>query len=231
MTNGIHLLFGSDGNRRYARKMGITFEESYQRGAVKTLDVVRWACCSPYDIDEISVSVINDYNFERDKEDLQVIAKALVDGVELIVDCAKECDFEARVVGDSNKLGVCYPGVVDAIAKIQNETDGGSKKVNFLVVYDTNQEYQNAVDRCKRKMLSLTWNNVMTNWSIPQVDLAFRPAQVQGFNRSSEYFPGMKNAFFYSFSNFFVDITKEDFDEMMRLYKEGEHRFKDQNLR
>ena len=73
MEDKIYIGIIPDGNRRYAKKHGISLEESYNLGVDKFIAVCEWA--REYGISEISFYALSKENLNRNKKQLSILFK------------------------------------------------------------------------------------------------------------------------------------------------------------
>ena len=68
------IAFIPDGNRRYAKKEGISFEQSYMQGVNKFWDILKWLSKYP-SINTCTFYTFSLKNFERSKDELDILMR------------------------------------------------------------------------------------------------------------------------------------------------------------
>ncbi|MCX6709477.1 MAG: undecaprenyl diphosphate synthase family protein, partial [Candidatus Woesearchaeota archaeon] len=69
--NHLHIAIIMDGNRRYAKKRGLSVDEGHRRGADKIEEILDW--CIELKIKELTLYTFSTENFRRKKEEVNFL--------------------------------------------------------------------------------------------------------------------------------------------------------------
>ena len=99
-----HIAVIQDGNRRYARKMGIPRAIGHQIGADRTGQVLEWA--HEVGIQYLTLYTFSTENFNRTKDELDELFALFKERIELIVEDERIHKYRIRIqmIGDKEKL-------------------------------------------------------------------------------------------------------------------------------
>ncbi len=215
-----HLLFGPDGNRRYAKEHGISFEEAYDITAKKIIDIIRW-CFVDHPIDELSFALILDYNLNR--EDTHIIAglNAAKNFFQYVSesDLLREFNLQLRTVGDLRSLFERYDiNTADLDTVLEEGRTNQGKRVNILAPYSGSEELRRAWILCIKDYAEISLENLALRCSIPPVTHAIRTGQPSGIVRLSAYYPGIEQARILSTPTYPQDFTRKELDSMINIF-------------
>lgn len=121
-----HIAVIPDGNRRWAKSIGIEKHEGYNHGLDPGLLFLK--LCKKYGVEEVTYYGFTTDNCKRPKTQVEAFSKACVDAVNLI----KDENVSLLVVGNSKSN--CFPKELLPYTSRTN-SDSGEIKVNFLVNY------------------------------------------------------------------------------------------------
>jgi undecaprenyl diphosphate synthase len=215
-----HLIFAPDGNRRWAKENQASFQQAYDIGARKASDVVTW-CFQEDMIDELSLWILHEYNLERKAEHIKPLTKAVMDCIAYVSEnpIMEEKQLQRRIVGELDSFFSKYEGHRDELDRLLERTrEHKGKVVNVLVSYNGSKELIRAAKRCIDDAVSPTLENMSVRWSISPVTLLFRTGQPSGFNRLSDYFPGVEQARLISTPEYPNNLTKGMLQSVIRSY-------------
>lgn len=226
MQNGVkHIAFIPDGNRRFAKEMGISSLEGHRKGYERFKDVVKW--CKELGVHEVTFWGFSTENWKRSKEEvgylMDLFVRMLTNDLKYLV----EEGTHLRMIGRRSDLP---ENVVKAIERAEEQTCHLSTRfVNILFNYGGRSEITDAVRRAlaegvilddltEEKVDSLMWSHGMT-----EPDLVIRTS---GEQRLSGLLP-WKAAYaeLYFSPKYWPAFTREDLEESMRWYVGRERRF------
>jgi tritrans,polycis-undecaprenyl-diphosphate synthase [geranylgeranyl-diphosphate specific] len=152
-----HVAIIMDGNRRYARKIGVSIEEGYNYGAGITERVIEW--CFDIGVEQLTLYAFSIENFcrtEDEKEKLFELLRAEFEKLSVDERIHKN-EVRVKAIGNANLLP---ESVNDAIRKAEHATEQYNKfKLFIAVAYSGRMEIVDAVriiaDRVKRGLLNL----------------------------------------------------------------------------
>jgi tritrans,polycis-undecaprenyl-diphosphate synthase [geranylgeranyl-diphosphate specific] len=152
-----HVAIIMDGNRRYARKLGISTEEGYNYGAEITERVIEW--CFDIGVKQLTLYAFSLENFCRTEDEKEKLFELMRVEFEKISEVEKVHKRKVRVraIGNTNLLP---ESVREAIKKAEHATERYTNfKLFIAVAYSGRMEIVNGVriiaNRVKRGLLNL----------------------------------------------------------------------------
>ncbi len=216
-----HLVFGPDGNRRYARERGISYAEAYDIAARKVVDATGWWFKNGH-IEELSIWALQEYNLERPREQIGPLTRAVMDCIGYVCksDVVQNNDLQVRVIGEVDSFLDSFEGDKDELSHyLQTVKNHQGKAVNILTAYNGSKELKRAWGRCEKDGVEPTLQNLSSRWSFSPVSLFIRTGQPDGFNRLSDYYAGCEKARLLSTPKYPADLTSDDFDTMIESFR------------
>jgi len=134
-----HIAFIMDGNGRWAKKRGLPREFGHRAGAENFKKVVRY--CRDIGIKVVTVYAFSTENIKRPKREVEAIFKLLMDYID---EAREEEAVEFRFIGDPGALG---EDIGRKAAKLEEDTRGGSCRLNIALNYGGRAEIVHAVNR------------------------------------------------------------------------------------
>ncbi len=215
-----HLMYGPDGNRRYAAEKGISFADAYNIAARRLVDFTRW-CFEDEPVDELSLWVMQEYNLDRPPEQIKPITRAIMDCIGYVCksDIVRKQDIQVNVVGELDRFFDVYDGDMSELnAFLTHVKDNSGRKLNFIFPYNGSKELARAWKRCDEDGIEPTFANLSQRWSIPLVTLFLRSGQPDGFNRLSDYYPGIEQARLISTPTYPQELTQKELHEIIESF-------------
>ena len=212
-----HLLYGPDGNRRYAREKGISFAKAYDIDAKKIVEVVKW-CFEDHPVEELSLGILEEYNLERPLKHIKPLKKFVIDFIGYLCksDVVRNLNLQVRIVGELEKFFEHYKeGKKELNVFLKEVANHQGKKINILSPYNGSKELKRAWQRCNTDGVSPTFENLSLRWSISPVTLFIRTGQPNGYNRLSDYFPGIERARLISTPTYPQELTREELNKII----------------
>jgi len=132
-----------DGNRRWARRLGLDVAEGHKRGKEKIKEVLRW--CWALGIKNVTIYVLSTENFNRSKQEVEALLKLARQGfLELLEDPEiHEKKIRVRAIG---KLELLPEDIRELIRRVEAATqnyDGST--LNIAIAYGGRAEIVDAV--------------------------------------------------------------------------------------
>ncbi len=133
-----------DGNRRWARQYGLTYEKAYRIGAKKVEDVIRW--CRELGIKHLTIFVLSTENYEnRSYEELSTIMNLLREYLEKLLKHPPEEGVRIKFIGDISRLDKDLISLINSVENRFSNSDGLS--LNVALVYGGKWDIVNAARR------------------------------------------------------------------------------------
>lgn len=150
-----HVAIIMDGNRRYARKIGVSLEEGYNYGAGITERVIEW--CFDIGVEQLTLYAFSIENFCRTEEEKEMLFALLRTEFEKLSVDERIHKNEVRVKAIGN-VNLLPESVKEGISKAEHATEQYNKfKLFIAVAYSGRMEIVDAVriiaDRVKRGLL------------------------------------------------------------------------------
>ncbi|MBP3379062.1 MAG: di-trans,poly-cis-decaprenylcistransferase [Clostridia bacterium] len=134
-----HIAFIMDGNGRWAKSRGLPREFGHRAGAENFKKVVRY--CRDIGIKIVTVYAFSTENIKRPKREVDAIFKLLMDYID---EAREEEAVEFRFIGDPWALG---EDIGKKAAKLEEDTRGGTHRINIALNYGGRAEIVHAVNR------------------------------------------------------------------------------------
>ena len=212
-----------DGNRRFARKKGISLKKSYELGFKKAEDVLDWSL-ERGDIKEVTLWGLSTENFKRNKNQLKLLNNMFKEKLKELFESEKliKNQVKVHIVGDNSFLRTLSP----LVEKIHDKTKNFKKfNLNIALAYGGKFELMNAFNELaqegKRK---ITERDVEKHLMISNpVDLIIRTS---GAQRLSGYLLWQAAyAELYFSKKFWPEFTKAEFNKAIDFLQTTQRNF------
>lgn len=226
MKNGIkHLGIIIDGNRRFAKRTTLPYNQVYKLGAQKVYEVVHYVFTNT-EIQELSVYALSYDNLLRKSKELDAIMKSQKAEFDRWIDDSffDKNGIKIRFVGELKLLPI---GIVKSCISLMEKTANNKEKtLNILMAYFGNREIVLAVERVlKHKSLYANENDnnvniqelIQENLSIKDpVDMIIRTG---GGSRLSGFLPWQSEyAELYTIKTLWPEIETKDIQRAIEYY-------------
>ena len=212
-----------DGNRRYAKKTGLSFDEVYKLGAKKVYEVIRFIF-GQTDISELSIYALSYDNLLRKSKELDSVLQVQKEEFD---NWFNDPFFEAqnvkvRFVGELNILPKDVQKSCYALAQRTGKNDG--KILNILIAYFGSKEIVRAVENILKRKDSLSkaknldveeliWENLSVKNPVEMIIRTGGGSRLSGFLPwHSEY------AELYTLDKLWPEIEVSDVKEAIAYY-------------
>lgn len=223
-----HIAVIPDGNRRYARKYGLTIIEAYRRGVEKAKEFAEW--CQDIGVKYLTFYSLSLENLQRrPREELNILFNLMrVYFRELIEDKRiHENEVRIRIVGRINLLP---RDLIDLISKVERTTEEYERyHITFLIAYSGRAEI---VDAVKKILAETPYNHEITEDffrkflylpDVPDPDLVIRTSGEQRISNFLLWYLAYSEFFFIK--KYWPEITLEDLLLVLREFQLRERRF------
>ncbi len=140
-----HVAIIMDGNRRFARELGLSSTDGHRKGKEKLEEVLEW--CLDVGINILTVYAFSTENLQRDDEELQELMKLFAENFRKVGDDERvhKHHIRVKVLGQKNLLP---PEVQEAIDYAESRTEDYDQYFfNLAVAYGSRQEIVEAIRR------------------------------------------------------------------------------------
>ena len=223
-----HIAFIPDGNRRWAKKRGLTPIEGHRKGINLMGDVLKWA--RSHKIRMVSFWAFSTENFKRDREEVQGLFEAFETNLKKVLD---EADFEkydvrVRFIGDISR----FPHrIQEGVRQVEKKTAHHKKYfVNLFIGYGGRQELVAMAQKIAKdfafrsgKIDEQAISERLWTSGMPEPDLIIRTS---GEHRISGFMP-FQSAYseLYFCKKLWPDFRKTDFAKAINEFKRRKRRW------
>jgi len=217
-----HVAIILDGNRRYARKLGMQPWKGHEVGLGKLEHLFNW--CMELGIKEITLYCFSTENFSRNKKEVEYLFglfwkkfKEVQEGKGMFKDKVK-----VNVIGRIQMFPQKMQKVMeDSVKKTKN-----NKKllVNFALAYGGRQEIVDAVNKALKNKSKIDEDAISKNlYMKSEPDIVIRPG---GETRTSNFLM-WQSAYseWFFVKKLWPDFTKQDLVNILKEYNKRERRF------
>ena len=217
-----HIAIILDGNRRYAKKLGIPTFKGHEKGFNKIKDLLQW--CMDLGVKEVTLYCFSTENFNRDKKEVDYLFDLFR---------KKIGDFKKDKQIHDNKVRISFVGRMsmfpeDMQKKMKEVMDSTKEydryRLNLALGYGGRSEIVDAVKRLIAKGVREVDENAITeNLYLPDdVDLMIRPG---GEKRLSNFLL-WQNSYseLYFLDKMWPEFEKEDLVKAVEWFKGRERR-------
>ncbi|RLG37213.1 MAG: di-trans,poly-cis-decaprenylcistransferase, partial [Thermoproteota archaeon] len=140
-----------DGNRRFARSMGLDISEGYKLGAAKVREILEW--CDEIGVKHVTLFAFSTENFSRPPEQVKAVLSVIreeIDRLRSELDDLRRRGLRVRFIG---RLDLLPEDLREAARRLESATrDFGERTVNVALAYGGRAEIIDAVREIARKV-------------------------------------------------------------------------------
>ncbi len=223
----VHIGIIPDGNRRYARKHGLSLEKSYEIGVEKVKEVLRWS--REFGVKYVTIYALSQENLKnRSKNELNIIFKLMKRYLGNISSDKEIHKNKVRILiaGETQTLP---RDLQDAIINAQNETrDYNHYYLILLIAYGGRQEIINAINRIlsenrNSKITEETFKKYLYLPNIPYPDLVIRTSGEMRISNFLLWQIAYSELYFSKL--LWPEFSKEEFIKALTDYQKRERRY------
>jgi len=225
----LHIAIILDGNRRYAKKLGLSPWEGHKFGAEKIKDILKW--CRELGVEELTLYTFSVDNFKRPEAEKKAIFELFMKNISGMKNSKelKKNDVRVRFIG---RLEMFPESIQREMHEVMEQTKNNSRfKINFAMAYSGRAEITDAfkkiIQKIKNKEInekdiaeSLISENLYLS-SAP--DILIRPG---GEKRISDFLL-WQNSYteLFFIDKLWPEFEKEDLIKIIEEFKSRERRF------
>ncbi len=218
-----HLAIILDGNRRYAKKLGIPKFKGHEKGFNKIKDLLKW--CVELGVKEVTLYCFSTENFNRNKDEVNYLFNLFRKNIK---------DFEKDKTVNDNKVKINIIGRLSmfpedmqkSMKEVMEKTkDYGNYKLNLALAYGGRSEIVDAFKRIMgNEIKEIDENIIKKNLYLPDdVDLLIRPG---GEKRLSNFLLWQNSyAELFFVDKLWPEFEKEDLIKIIEEFKKRERKF------
>ncbi len=214
-----------DGNRRFAKKNGISLEAAYARGFRKVTDILDWV--RPTSVESTTLWALSLENFrKRSSVEIRLLFSLMQKELDQTMARMPERFPQVRFIGRTELLP---KGVRQRMQKLEKQTENNDKRLNIAVAYSGRDELVQAATRAaeakeKGEIGRIDERAIERYLFQPEpVDLLIRTGDVQ---RTSGFLP-WQNAYaeVYFSRKLWPEFSQGEFNKALAFYDDTERRF------
>jgi len=220
-----HIAIIPDGNRRFAKKTGLSTREGYAKGIEHIGDVLKW--CKEADVHILTMWGFSTDNFKRDKEEISGLFGLFKENLMKALDSDEKNKYEVKV-RFFGRIHLFPKEIQQLIRKAEEISSKNSAyQLNLLLSYGGKEEIVDAVnsiikDGVKEVNEQTIADHLYTS-GLPDPDLVIRTS---GEQRLSGLMP-WQSAYseLYFCEKLWPDFSKDDFQDALDVYAKRKRRF------
>jgi tritrans,polycis-undecaprenyl-diphosphate synthase [geranylgeranyl-diphosphate specific] len=219
-----HVFVIPDGDRRYAKKVGISALDAYKRAKVVVRNIVQWLLVD-YDLPELTFFGLSYANIKKRNElDLDPILRVQTEALNEFAEDDLFHDNEIRVCvwGEKHLLPKDY---LEAVLNVESATKDYDKKCfNLLLGYSGSLDLTQAVSKLVSSGEKISFENIVSNCCVKKpIDFMVRTASEQRISDGPFFLTQYTE--FGSVPTFFPELKKSDLDKVIEQYNNRKRTF------
>lgn len=223
-----HIVLFPDGNRRWARKMGLPTIEGHKKGHHNLIKFCQW--CRSKGVKILTVFGFSTENWKRPKEEIKYFMKLLEKGLSLgkgEIKKLQKAGVRIKIIGEKEKLP---ESLQKTITNIEDQTkDNKNLQLNLAVSYGGRWDILQAIHRIVKEKIPFSQitddliDKYLATSGLPAPDLIIRPG---GEKRLSNFllWQAAYSELYFS-PKLWPDFTKKDLDQAFKEYARRQRRF------
>jgi len=221
--NPKHIAIVLDGNRRYAKKLGIPAFKGHERGFNKIKDLLKW--CIELGIKEVTLYCFSTENFNRNKEEKDYLFNLFREKVN---------EFKKNKIVHDKKVRINVVGRISMFPKdmqkamkevMEKTKDYGNYKLNLALAYGGRSEIVDAFNKIISKGIKEVDENVIKEnlYLSDDVDILIRPGGEKRISNFLLWQSAYTELIFIE--KLWPEFTKQDLVDIIEEFKRRERRF------
>ncbi len=218
-----------DGNRRWAKGHGISFQQSYNQGVNKFIDFSEW--CLGYGINNLTVWAFSTENFKRPSLETHVL-------FDIYRKVAKDSNIVGRLHDNETRFVVVGnrallpKDLMQSLHKLELDTKKYTGRViNMLIGYGGRDDIlfaakalvKDAIDRKIRTVNEALLRSYLLSSVVPDADLVIRTSGEQRLSGLMPWQSGYSELYFSK--KMWPEFTKRDLNSAIKDYSDRQRRF------
>ncbi len=221
-----------DGNRRFARSMGLDISEGYKLGAAKVREILEW--CDEIGVKHVTLFAFSTENFSRPPEQVKAVLSVIreeIDRLRSELDDLRRRGLRVRFIG---RLDLLPEDLREAARRLESATrDFGERTVNVALAYGGRAEIIDAVREIARKVKAgklspeeideETFKRFLYLPDIPDPDLIIRTSGEERISNFLLWHSAYSE--FYFMEAYLPALRKVDFLRAIRDFQRRQRRY------
>ncbi len=221
-----------DGNRRFARSMGLDIFEGYRLGAAKVREILEW--CDEIGVKHVTLFAFSTENFLRPPEQVRAVLSVIREEIDRLMselDDLRRRKVRVRFIG---RLDLLPEDLGEAARRLESATrDFGERTVNVALAYGGRAEIIDAVREIARKVKAgklspeeideETFKRFLYLPDIPDPDLIIRTSGEERISNFLLWHSAYSE--FYFMEAYLPALRKVDFLRAIRDFQRRQRRY------
>src|SRR3989338_4587090 len=225
----LHIAIILDGNRRYAKKLGLSPWEGHKFGAEKIKDILKW--CRELGVEELTLYTFSVDNFKRPEAEKKAIFELFMKNISGMKNSKelKKNDVRVRFIG---RLEMFPESIQREMHEVMEQTKNNSRfKINFAMAYSGRAEITDAFKKIIQKIKNKEINEKDIAESLISENLYLSSAPDilirQGGEKRISDFLLWQNSYteLFFIDKLWPEFEKEDLIKIIEEFKSRERRF------
>lgn len=225
-----HIAVIPDGNRRYARKYGLSLIEAYKRGVEKVRKFATWVL-EYRDIRHMTFFALSTENLQRSRAELEVLFKIFKDEIRRTLEdpIIHENKIRVKFIGDRSLLPR------DLVAEMERLEDATSSYGDYDLTLALGYGGRAELVRCIKRILSgevklerIDESSLFqcldtSHLKYPEPDIVLRTGGEKRISNFLLYQTAYSELFFLE--KYWPEVEREDLREVLQEYAQRQRRF------
>ena len=220
-----HIVLFPDGNRRWAKKRGLSSLRGHYQGYKNLIDFGNW--CKNRGVKVLTAFGFSTENWKRTQKEVSYLMKLFEKGLTQCLKDFQKNEVRVKIIGEKEKLP---KSLQKAIEKIEKETKNNKKLyLNLAVNYGGKWDILNAVKNIIKDNIKLErideklFDSYLSTANLPNPDLVIRAG---GEMRLSNFvlWQAAYSELYFSLK-LWPDFTEEDLDSAIQEFDRRQRRF------
>jgi len=207
-----------DGNRRYAKALGLSSLEGHQRGYEKLKELAGWT--QEAGVRELTVYAFSTENWNRSEEEVSYLLKLLEHAISTGLEDIEQNGWHIRFIGQRERFS---PGFRQKMRSVEERTrgnDGGTLVI--ALSYGGRAEILDALKRIDGEVTEESLRSAMWSRDLLDPDLIIRTGGEMRLSNFLMWQSAYSELFFTK--TLWPDFSKEEFVSILREYESRERR-------
>ena len=219
-----HIAFIMDGNRRWAKRRGLTKYVGHEKGAERLVDIIKILSEIP-EIKYASFFAFSTENWNREKKEVDAIFKLVTDMFENHEKEFKDINIKFVCMGDTKRFSTEMQEII--IKAVEESKNNTGLTVNLALNYGGRADIVNAVNKLiKNGAQSVTEEDISKNlysYPAPDIDLLIRTSGEQRVSNFMLY--QLAYSEFYFPKIHWPSFNKRQLNKALKIYSKRNRRF------
>ena len=147
-----HIAIIMDGNRRWAKKQGLSFQKGHQEGVQTLLKIADYL--TPTQVSYLTIYTFSTENWQREEKEVQILMKLLLETIKNCSDNFNKKDVRIKLIGNKQEIDSQLLEKINQIEILTRENT--SLQINVAFNYGGKDEILHATKKIASKVKNNT---------------------------------------------------------------------------